>query len=285
MSTIKIHVLHTGEVCVSPYLPYGDGAGTMKAAGVGVSKEDRLWIPVSAYLIEHPKGLFLFDTGWDRSMSPEGVFDRKAQIKSLGSRLLYMTNQGRVPAGEAVGEQLAAMGVSPSDLDIVLISHLDCDHANGLPQVKGAKRIIVSADEMAFANGGPAMNRVRYQDIWWRDSGIETFEWNGTEGPFGKSYDVLGDGSLVMVNIRGHADGQCALRITGEDGRYVLLFADGGYSTRSWKEQIMPGICADPESMRKSLAWIRDASEDPNCVESMANHDPDIAPHVVELRG
>ncbi len=40
-------------------------------------------------------------------MSPEGTFDKKAQIKSFGSRLLYMVNQGVVPPGEAVNEQLA----------------------------------------------------------------------------------------------------------------------------------------------------------------------------------
>ncbi len=40
-------------------------------------------------------------------MSPEGTFDKKAQIKSLGSRLLYMVNQSVVPPGEAVNEQLA----------------------------------------------------------------------------------------------------------------------------------------------------------------------------------
>ena len=38
-------------------------------------------------------------------------------------------------------------------------------------------------------------------------------------GSAGRSYDVFGDGMLVMVNIPGHSKGLCALRITGEDGR------------------------------------------------------------------
>ena len=38
-------------------------------------------------------------------------------------------------------------------------------------------------------------------------------------GPAGRSYDVFGDGMLVMVNIPGHSKGLCTLRITGEDGR------------------------------------------------------------------
>ncbi len=52
--------------------------------------------PVSSFLIEHPKGLILFDTGWHREMSSEGVFDKRAQVKSLGSWFLYQINQGHI---------------------------------------------------------------------------------------------------------------------------------------------------------------------------------------------
>lgn len=45
-------------------------------------------------------------------------------------------NQGQIPLGEAVDEQLESMGIQPADLDYVLLTHLDCDHANGLRAVK-----------------------------------------------------------------------------------------------------------------------------------------------------
>ena len=166
----------------------------------------RRWASM-AVQIEHPKGLILVDTGWHRDMSPEGVYDKAAQIKSLGSRVLYNVNQGQIPLGEAVDEQLATMGIKPADLDYVLLTHLDCDHANGLRAVK----------------------------------------------------------------------------ITREDGKYVLLFSDGGYATKSWKEMITSGVSLDKEMQRKSLQWIREQSMDANCIESLATHDTDIKPHVIEL--
>lgn len=43
------------------------------------------------------------------------------------------------------------------------------------------------------------------------------------------------DGSLTMVNIPGHSEGLCALKIRNAEGRYVLLFADGGYATKSYR--------------------------------------------------
>ena len=93
-----------------------------KASGIFAKKSERLWLPVSAYLIEGEHGKVLFDCGWHREMSPRGVFDRRAQIGSLGSLPLYLTNQGLVGRGEAIDEQLAALGlrVIPSDANYLL---------------------------------------------------------------------------------------------------------------------------------------------------------------------
>ena len=278
---MKIHVLHTGEVRVSPYLPFGgDNCNLLKASGMTTPKEDWIWLPVSVYIIEHPKGLILVDTGWHRDMSPEGVYDKAAQIKSLGSRVLYNVNQGQIPLGEAVDEQLATMGIKPADLDYVLLTHLDCDHANGLRAVKDAKHIIVAQEELDCARKN---GFIRYKKKWWEGVDLQTIEWNGTEGPAQKSFDLFGDGSIKMINIPGHCDGLCAVKITREDGKYVLLFSDGGYATKSWKEMITSGVSLDKEMQRKSLQWIRDQSMDANCIESLATHDTDIKPHVIEL--
>lgn len=278
---MKIHVLHTGEVRVSPFLPFGgDNCNLLKASGMTTPKEEGIWLPVSVYLIEHPKGLILVDTGWHRDMSPEGVYDKAAQIKSLGSRILYNVNQGQIPLGEAVDEQLEAMGIKPSDLDYVLLTHLDCDHANGLRAVKDAKHIIVAQEELDCARKN---GFIRYKKKWWEGVDLQTIEWNGTEGPAQKSFDLFGDGSIKMINIPGHCDGLCAVKITREDGKYVLLFSDGGYAMKSWKEMITSGVSLDKEMQRKSLQWIREQSMDANCIESLATHDTDIKPHVIEL--
>lgn len=282
MTKIKIHVFHAGEVCVAPKLPFGgDDCNAIEASGIFGKKEDRLWLPVSSYLIEHPKGLFLVDTGWARDMSPEGVFDKKAQIKSIDSRLLYQINQGKVGLGQCIDEQLLKMGIKDSGLDAVLLTHLDCDHANGLKQVSGAKKFMVAADEVAFAS--KLTNRIRYRKKWWDGINLTAFEWNDNQGPFNKSYDLLGDGSIELINIPGHADGLFAVKVKNDDGKFVLLFSDGGYATKSWKEMITSGISADKKKQIQSLTWIREQSMDSNCIESLANHDPEIKPHIIEL--
>lgn len=68
------------------------------------------------------------------------MLDRKAQIRSLGSLPLYMTNQGVVESGAAVSEQLASKGISSSELDLVLLSHL------GYRRRQGGVRALAGVD-------------------------------------------------------------------------------------------------------------------------------------------
>lgn len=283
MSGIKIHILHTGDVCVSPYLPFGGDCGVLKATGLTTPHRKWLWLPVFCYLIEHPQGRILVDTGWSRTMSPQGTSDRWAQIRSLGSLPLYLCNQGVLPEGQSVAEQLQAMGLKDSDLDYVLLTHLDCDHANGLDGVAHAKQILCSSAEMRFAERGGIVNRVRYQPRWWSRIALRTFDWNGTEGPANHSFDLFGDGSVVLINIPGHSDGLCAVRIRNAQGRFVLLCADGGYARRSWEEMIPSGIATDRQAQWQSLQWIREQSLSPDCIGVYASHDTEVKPHVIEL--
>lgn len=216
-------------------------------------------------------------------MSHNGVFDKKAQIKSLGSRPLYMVNQGVVEQGQAIDEQLHARGIDPADLDYVLLSHLDCDHVNGVGLVKEAKHILVSNDELQGAKKPTRKNRIRYQSKWWDGCNLQGFDWNDDEGPFEKAFDLFGDGSVKMIAIPGHSSGLCALKVKNEEGKYVLLFSYGGYATKSWKEMIPSGVCEDKAAQTKSLAWIREQSMSADCLESLANHDADVVPHEIML--
>ena len=182
MTTIKIHVLHTGKVCVSPYLPFGGNCSILKASGLTTPKKDWIWLPVSAYLIEQPKGQILVDCGWSRDISPRGIFETKAQIKALGSPLLYLINQAFVGHGETVTEQFEEKGIKVADIDYLLLTHLDCDHVQGLHALTEAKQILVSRTEMEFATNGSLINRIRYQPKWWKEANLTLFDWTGKEG-------------------------------------------------------------------------------------------------------
>ncbi|MFD1060391.1 MBL fold metallo-hydrolase [Scardovia wiggsiae] len=179
-----------------------------------------------------------------------------------------------------VPEQLGRKVISPEDIDYVVVTHLDCDHANGLRGLAAAKHIMVAAQEMQYATAFPN-NLVRFRKKWWEGLDIDLYTWNDTNGPAHHSYDLFGDGSVQFINIPGHTDGQIAVKVTNSDGKFVLLFGDGGYSSKSWEEMITSGISTDKSAQKHSLQWIRDQSRNPDCIKSMACHDPDNKPQVI----
>ena len=75
----------------------------------------------------------------------------------------------------------------------------------------------------------------------------------------------------------------CAKRLLVLTGGSYYFYADGGYARKSWEQLITSGIADDKAAQKKSLEWIREQSLNANCVESLANHDPDVQPHIIEL--
>lgn len=276
---IKIHLIHTGSVYVSKGVPYGN-ASMVKASGFFEPKSSFSWIPVSVYLVEHPDGLVLFDTGWSREIAPNGGTDNKAQSLQMG-KFLTKISKGCLRAGESAKEQLLKMGYLTSDLDYVVLSHLDVDHVSGLRDVADAKNLLVSRLEL---NAGSRLkNRLRYYPPLWEGLPLQPFDFVETGiGPFGRSYDLFDDGSVQLVDLAGHTDGMCGMLVS-RNRKYVLMFADGGYSSRSWQEMILPGPYADKVELRRSLEWIREMSISPDCKASWATHDPNLSPQTIVL--
>ena len=106
MAQIRIHVLHCGKIGVAPNLPASaQWRWPAKADARRLKSGARIWLPVSAYLVEHPKGLFLVDAGLPRTVSPTGIEDRAAQLRMFG-RGWYTLVHSVVKPGQSIGEQL-----------------------------------------------------------------------------------------------------------------------------------------------------------------------------------
>lgn len=270
--SVKIHILHCGQVQLDEALPFAQHTvNPLASMGLFRSKKHQVRLPVSAYLIEHPRGLVLIDTGWHPGL-------RGDQSKIVG-RLHYQITKAVLPAGQAIDEQLQKRGVGPQDLDYVILTHLHCDHVGGLQLVSAARNILTSAEEWQCAQN----DRLRYVQTMWQGIDIQTFPLRPSRyGPRGRSFDLFGDDSLVFVHAPGDSLGLVATLIQRE-GRSVLLTSDCGYGRDSWEKMILPGIMVNQKLMRDSLLWVKSWAQDPRCIETIANHDPEVVEHIIEV--
>lgn len=280
-SPIRIHVLHCGSMLVSKAVPYGGGVNLKNARrGVFDKPDERIELPVSAYLIEHPKGKVLIDTGWSREISPDGVYDAAAVKLQLPGYLAAFYHPW-VGKGKTAAEQLAAMGIAPEELSAVVLTHLDADHTSGLRSVKNAQRILLPEEEGWWTIR--TVYKLRQPESMYRGVPIEHFWFKGTmDGPLWWSYDLFGDETIKFVCLPGHTDGQIGVKIKNGK-KFVVLTSDAAFTERSWREKILPGYGFNEKAMLKSFDWIEEQANDPDCVEVIANHDPDVHPQVIEL--
>ena len=267
---IKVHVFHTGSVRVDQAIPYKE-QNPLAVTGFLRPKEKKIILPVSCYLIQHPSGNVLIDTGWDSKY----VSDRPHRLFGL----LDGISTPIIKSGESVDYHLAELGLCPADLDCIFFSHMDFDHTSGLRLVKGAKRIMASKEEIADSK----KYFLRYVKPNWSFAKVEPFVYENTGiGPVGRSYDVFHDGSVVLVNTPGHTHGLFSVVIQNGE-KYIVLAGDTIYTQRSIQEKRIPGFTVDKRLAEKSLEWICQCAADENCLLVAANHDPAIGEQVVEL--
>ena len=278
---MKLHVLHCGYIRVSETVLYGNEISLKNSARqLAAPDKDRLTLPVCAYLIEHPRGLVLVDTGWCREISPRGVYDEAAVKKLLPAHLAAFYRPW-LPEGMAIHEQLAARGIRPADLTCVVLTHLDPDHVTGLRHLRGAQRVVLPEDEYFWSCR--AVYKLRQPQELWIGEPIERVYYRGsTVGPNRWEIDLFGDQSLVLINLPGHTDGVAAVLLRS-GGRFVLLAADAAFTPRNWREEITPGFGFSRSMQLKSLQWIAKMAADPACAAVLCSHDPEIAPQTIEF--
>lgn len=271
MNKIELYVFHTGKVKVDRAIPLHE-RNPLAVTGLFRGKAKKMILPVSAYLIVHPKGKVLIDTGWDTKYA----FERPKQLLGIVDRI----SAPIIGENDGIDNKLKSIGLTPSDIDHVFISHMDFDHTSGLRLVDKAKDIRCSEEEWAACN----KCSLRYIDTWTEICNIGTFSFqnNSGIGPMERSYDVFNDGTLLLVHTPGHSRGHFCVMIRGKN-EYVILGNDAAYLPESFTEHKIPGFTVDNKLAEKSLDWLIQCKKDPECAGVYVNHDPTVQEQKIEV--
>lgn len=270
MHDLQLCIFHTGRVRVDRAIPLHE-RNPLAVTGLFRGRDKQLILPVSAYLIVHPQGSVLIDTGWDTKYATE----RPRQLFGMVDRI----SAPIIAADEGIDSKLRSVGLVPSDLDHVFISHMDFDHASGLRLVREAKDIRTAEEEWAACN----RRSLRYVDTWTGICPVRTFAYQSSGiGPVGRSYDVFGDGAVLLVHTPGHSHGLFSVLLRGKE-EFVVLGNDAAYLPESFSGHRIPGFTVDNKLAAQSLDWLIRCKNDPACRGVFVNHDPTVAEQRISL--
>ena len=237
---MKMHVLYNGDL----YLDLNSlVAGRVQASASSPATPcEWVRIPVSAYLIEHPDGLILYDTGCD----PLGMSENWTEKHREYSPHVPVENGSIV-------ERLAQLGYTPDDVTYVVISHLHTDHAGALALFKKAQ-VYVSDNEFTMV---ARMRLLGEMNPAYSASDIDPFFSAGLNWQLiGKEETEvrLLDGLTILNLGSGHTFGMLSLHVELPNSGSFLLVADAIYT----KENAGPPV-RKPGILYDSLGYIASA--------------------------
>ena len=166
-------------------------------------------LPVHAYAVVHPDGVCLFDTGQTALATNPGYHTRWHPF-------LWLARFELAPEDEAAAQ------IDAHSVRWVVLSHLHTDHIGGLVDFRHAD-VLVSRTEWDRAQGFGGQLRGYLPQHWPQGLRPQLIDFAGPPlGPFAASFDLLGDGSLVLLPTPGHTPGHLGLLAN----RRVLLGGD-----------------------------------------------------------
>jgi glyoxylase-like metal-dependent hydrolase (beta-lactamase superfamily II) len=206
--TVPLPEAHPPVGVAVHHLPTGTYETRAVFAVQGGSFRDKRQFAASAILVEHPEGDLLIDAGFGADVA-------------VHVGLLPRFVRAPYAAGRTVGEQLDAVGYDRTRLRGVLLTHSHWDHSSGLDSLRGIP-LWMNAEERRYAADDPDGKVFRRVS-----QGHEIHEYAFPDGPylgFPSSYDVYGDGSVVVVPAPGHTTGSVIVFVAVPSGsRYAFI--------------------------------------------------------------
>jgi 4-pyridoxolactonase len=183
--------------------------------------------PVYSVLIEHPDGLFMFDSGYDLDLVNA----------VLPFELPEQTPEQTIP------QQLATCGFKPQDVDAIINSHLHFDHCGGNKHLTNATTYL-HVDELREARTPEPFERLGYAD-------------KGYDHPDAKFELLEGDiefaDGIHLFHTPGHTVGHYSLLVELEGSQPLLFMADVSYTRSAFAADQQAGFHNDPVAGVRSI--------------------------------
>ncbi len=211
----------------------------------------------TCYLVNHPNGRLLWDLGLPSQLAGQPPFTQQIFTVSVD---------------RTITDQLADLGVVPSELTYVAISHAHFDHIGQVDQVQGATWLVnqTEYDYMFPADGSPPADPSLAANF-------ALFKPMETQ-IISDGHDVFGDGSVVIFQTPGHTPGHSSLQLTLPETGPVLLTGDLYHRTESRALGRVPRFNTSEETTLASMAAFEARATDLGAKVVIQHEPADVEP-------
>jgi N-acyl homoserine lactone hydrolase len=217
MRGMRLYVLDGGRV----HLPDESHLTPDRNVGVPVT------IPILMFVIDHPKGLVVFDTGIDTDAAQPPFVETAPEFR--------------------IDRQLRRLDYDPAAVQYVVLSHLHLDHVGCMGLFPEATFVV---------------RRQELRAAWWPDAYEHGYDFDlllKTRGltflqvPDGVDFDLFGDGSLICIDTKGHTEGHQSLVVDLPESGKIVLVGDAAQVDDNLTYKVPPGMSWSSQQAVQSM--------------------------------
>ncbi|MAX79052.1 MAG: N-acyl homoserine lactonase family protein [Crocinitomicaceae bacterium] len=267
---IQVHAVSTGAVAVKTKFRESRKKGWRAQLDFLLDKRFTEWMPIWVWIIEHPEGIFIIDTGENTRVNSPGYFKSSGMFSNWINTTQF---RFQVSRADEIDQQLIRLGIDKSIVHAVVLTHLHLDHVDGLYHFPET-RIVVHRREWEKPYGNlPKLYPYWLQpDLITLDTPYKTFS---------QAQFLTKAKDLIAVHTPGHTYGHMSVLLK-TDTCHILFAGDICYYEEQVTHQRFSGINVTYKGAENSYANIRALaqqepliflpSHDANAGERLASH-------------
>jgi N-acyl homoserine lactone hydrolase len=215
---VRLYTLDGGQVTVA-----GADWADFADDGAYSSRSAPLTLPVPAFLVRHPQGDLIWDTGMSRTRTDLGEW---------------------ATPGPSLDDQLRNLGLEAAQIRFLALSHGHWDHSGNAGLFARSTWIVNPLERAAMFDAESRASQA--MDDYGALESAETL-------PISEDHDLFGDGSVVIVQAPGHTPGHCVLLLFLPEAGPILLSGDLWHMVESRRDRHVPTFNTDRDQTLASM--------------------------------
>ena len=245
-SPVRIHAISTGTVAVTRAFRQEKGGNLLRKVNVLLDEQFTELMPIWVWIIEHPEGVIVVDTGENAQVLEPTYFDR---VGVLDRYINHRAIRFEINREQEIDRQLASLGIGAERIRHVVLTHLHLDHTDGLRYFPKVDIVVNRAEFVRPYNNLPEL-----YPAWFKPRLVDYRP--DSVAIFGESSALTDAGDVRLVATPGHTHHHSSVLFQADDAHY-LFAGDASYTQAQVVAGEMAGVNADRSQTQVTYQKIR----------------------------
>jgi len=244
---VKVHAIQTGKCAVKVSHQTNHVPHLFTPIKITLDSHFTDFLPIWVWVIEHPEGVIVIDTGENAGVMNPDYFKPAGKIVAAYNR---KNIKFQISEEEEIGYQLNKLNIAKDKIKNVVLTHLHLDHTDGLQSFPSTE-IIVHKEEFNHPSGNipqlyPKWFKPRL--VSYKKEMVDVFE---------DAFPITDRQDILLIPTNGHTPHHASVLFKTDE--FDILFAgDVSYSEGQLLQNDLPGINADYSKSLKTYKNIKE---------------------------